>query len=283
MKRVEWSVGEEKVRGRLHTSTPKPAQALPLVVMGHGLSSSSVEFYDFPEKIARAGYAVLTLDYRGHGASDGPRGYLSKERVEEDLLGGIEAMKKEYHIDTSRVALLGHSTGAPLLLHAAPRVPGLRAFIALAPVARLRYEMNAFEFGGYNLMRLLHLVFRRLRVPYKVRYERLYVSQTSIARARKDDFLQHSLPVADYRPLVQELDGEAAARHAPQPTLVCIAEFDQVVKKSSSRRVFEALPGPKKLVEVPKSGHSMCGDERSDFVAAHVKEWLNEHVKGAAA
>lgn len=283
MKRVEWAVGPEKVQGRLHTAAAKPPRPLPLVVLGHGLSSSSVEFYDFPGKLAQAGYAVLTLDYRGHGASDGPRGYLTKERVEEDVLGGIQAMTTEYNIDTSRIALLGHSTGAPLLLHAAPRVPGLRAFVGLAPIARLRYEMNVFEFAGYNLMRLLHLVFPRLRVPYKVRYERLYVSKGSVARARKDDFLQHTLPVADYRPLVKELDGEAAAWLVHQPSLVCVAEFDLIVKKSSSRRVFDALPGPKKLVEVPKSGHSMCGDERSDFVATHVIEWLDTHVKGAMA
>lgn len=283
MKRVEWAVGDETVRGRLYTATPKPTARLPLVILGHGLASSSVEFYDFPEKIARAGFAALALDYRGHGASDGARGFMTKERVLEDVLGAIDAMGREFNIDTGRVALLGHSTGAPLLLHALPHVPNVRAFVGLAPIARLRYEMNAFEFGGYNLMRLLNIPFRRLRVPYKVRYERLYVSKEAVARARKDDFLQHSLPVTDYKPLVKDLDGVQAARAVTQPSLIMVAEFDLIVKKASSRRVHEALAGPKKFVEVPKSGHSMCGDERSDFVAAHVTEFLTEHLKGARA
>lgn len=283
MKRVEWKVGGETVRGKLYTATPKPSRPLPLVVIGHGLASSSVEFYDFPERIAAHGYAVLTLDYRGHGESDGERGFLSKERVLEDLLGGLDAMRKEYNVDVDRLALLGHSTGAALFLHAAPHIPNLRCLALLAPVARLRYEMNPFEFLGYNLMRGVSVLAPRLRVPYKVRYERLYVSKASIERAQRDDFLQSSLPVRDYRPLVKELDGAAAARHVHVPALVMIAELDIVVKKSSSRKVHAALAGPKKLVDVPKSGHSMCGDERAEFVAAHVREFLDEHLKGATA
>lgn len=286
MKRVEWTVDGETVRGRLHAPAGAHPERVPVVLLAHGLSSSSVEFYDFPEKIARAGYACLTLDYRGHGQSDGERGVLSKERVRDDLLGGLQALTGEYHVDTSRVALLGHSTGAALAICAAPQIPNLRCLIALAPVARLRDEMNPLEFIAYFLLHLLNypvrLFYRKgLRVPYKVDYKRLYVSPEAIARAEKDAFLQRTIPVKNYKPLVKRLNGVECARRLRVPALVMIGQHDIVVGKHNSRRVYNALAGAKTLLEVPGSGHSMCGDTRSDYVAARALEFLQQHLKGA--
>lgn len=288
MKRVEWRVQGERVAGRLHTPPGTRREPLPLVVLGHGMSSSQVEFYDFPEKIAGGGYAALTLDYRGHGESEGERGVLSKERVLADVHGAVRAMASEYQIDTGRVALLGHSLGATLALYAAPLLPDVRCVVALSPPARLSDEMNLFEFVGYNLARVANVPVRilsktGLKVPYKIDYARLYASQESLDRARRDQFLQKTLPVKNYRPLVSQIDGVAFAKNVRLPALVMVAEYDIVVGKYNSRRVYDALRGPKKFVEVKRSGHSMCGDARSDFVATHVREFLDAHLRGAAA
>jgi pimeloyl-ACP methyl ester carboxylesterase len=288
MKRVEWSVDGDTVRGQLHAPSGKHVEHHPLLVLMHGLASSSTEFYDFPEKLAQAGYAVLAFDYRGHGASDGDRGILSKERAGADVEAGIQAMEQEYRVDTSRIAIVGHSTGATLGLCAAAKIDKVRCVVALAPLARMRDEMNPFEFVGYNAARIVNFPVRLLNkkgisVPYKVDYKRLYSTEAAVARARKDDFLQHTIPVRNYRPLVRELNGVTCAENLHKPTLVMVAEYDVVVGKYNSRRVFDALPGPKKFVEVPKSGHSMCGDARSDFVARHVIEWVDANLKGVHA
>ncbi|MBI2077914.1 MAG: alpha/beta fold hydrolase [Euryarchaeota archaeon] len=288
MKRVEWSVHGDVVRGALFTPPGKIPRPLPLVLLIHGLSSSRVEFYDFPEKLAASGLAVLSFSYRGHGDSDGERGILSKERVREDCEGALEAMRSEYGVDLERVALVGHSTGGTLAICTAPHLPNVKCVVAMAPVARLKDEMNTFEFAGYNFMRALNgpaRLFSKtgLKVPYKVDYHRLYASRAAVERAEKDGFLQELIPVKNYKPLVRDLDGVACAGNLRLPTFVLVAQYDIVVGKYNSRRVFDALPGPKKFVEVPRSGHSMVGDARSDFVAAHVNEFLAEHLKGAAA
>ena len=288
MKRVEWTVGDEVVRGQLYTPGGKRSKPVPLIVLIHGLASSSVEFYDFPEKLVAGGYAALTLDYRGHGKSDGDRGILSKGRVREDLEGALEAMKSEYQVDTERVLLLGHSTGGAMAVCTANDLPQVKALIALAPVARLRDEMNLFEFAGYNAARLVNAPIRifskkGISVPYKVDYKRLYSTEAAVTRARKDQFLQTTIPVRNYGPLVQKLDAEECAKKVQIPALVMVAEYDVVVGKESSRRVYEALAGPKKFVEVPRSGHSMCGDARNDFVAKICLEFADRHLLGIPA
>lgn len=288
MKRVEWSVGNEIVRGHLYAPAGKRAKPAPLIVLIHGLASSSVEFYEFPEKLVAGGYAALTLDYRGHGKSDGDRGILSQERVLEDLEGGIDAMEQEYQIDTERVILLGHSTGGAMAICNANKLPSVKALIALAPLATLRDEMNLFEFAGYNLARLVNAPIRifskkGISVPYKVDYQRLYSTEAAVERARKDQFLQTTIPVRNYGPLVQKLDAEECAKNIKIPSLVMVAEYDVVVGKHNSRRVYDALAGPKKFVEVPRSGHSMCGDARSDFVAKICLEFADRHLRGISA
>jgi pimeloyl-ACP methyl ester carboxylesterase len=288
MKRVEWVVDGATVRGALHTATAKPSSRQPLLVLCHGLASSSVEFYDFPEKLAAGGYAVLTFDYRGHGTSDGERGIMSKDLMRADLEGGVEAMKKEYNVDTQRLGLVGHSAGGALAICAASHLKEVQCVIALAPLARARDEMNPFEFAAYNVMRVVNVPARLfskrgLSVPYKIDYKRLYATSEAVERARKDDFLQHTLPVKMYKAFVRDLNGVACAENLHKPTLVMVAEYDVVVGKYNSRRVYDALPGPKKFVEVPKSGHSMCGDARSDFVAQHVLEFVDQYLKGIPA
>lgn len=284
MKRIAFTVDGETVRARLHEPPGTRRQPVPLVMLAHGLSSSSVEWYDFPQKIARGGYAVLALDFRGHGESDGERGVQSVARARADLAAALEAMRREYHIDLDRVALLGHSLGGALVLCAAPSLP-VRCVIALAPVRRLRDELNPFEFVGYNLLRWvnapLRLLYRPgLRVPYKVDYNNLYADPDAVERARRDAFLQPTIPIKNYRALVARLNSERCARKLRLPALVMVAEWDVLVGKYNSRRVYEALAGPKKFVEVPRSGHSMAGDASSDFVAAHCREFLDQHLQG---
>ncbi len=283
MKRVSFQVDGETLHGDLHEPPGTRKEPVPLVVLAHGMSSSRQEWFDFPEKIARGGYAVFTFDFRGHGESDGERGLQSKERARADLEAALTAATNEFRIDKDRVALLGHSLGGALSICAAPHLP-IKCLIALAPIRRLRDEMNLFEFLGYNLVRFLNplvRIFHRrgLMVPYKVDYRRLYVDPAAIERARQAAFLQRLIPVKNYRPLVRKLDAARCAAEVKVPTLVMTAQYDIVVGKYNSRKVYWALAGPKKHVEVPASGHSMCGDARSDFVAGVCREWLDGRLK----
>jgi acylglycerol lipase len=283
VKRIEYRVDGKRVRGALFEPRTKPRAGAPLVLLAHGLASCRVEWYQFPQRLADSGLAVLALDFRGHGESEGPRGYNSMERAREDLAGALKALQTRAGVNTERVGLVGHSLGASLSLAAAPDLPNVRCLVALAPVRRLRDEMAAWEFLGYNAARLVNapvavLLRSSLRIPYKVDYGRLYEDPTAVARARRDRFLQAWLPINAYRPLVQELDGEAAARRVRVPTLVAVAAKDQVVKLASSRAVYEALPGPKEWAQLPHSGHSMAGDLESDVLGARAVTFLHHHL-----
>ena len=49
-------------------NAPPPAERPPVVVLTHGISSDRTNVSSLARKLAGAGFAVLTLDHRGHGA-----------------------------------------------------------------------------------------------------------------------------------------------------------------------------------------------------------------------
>jgi pimeloyl-ACP methyl ester carboxylesterase len=286
MKRVEFEVAGDKVRGALHQPAGRIRKPLPLVMLLHGINSCRVEWYEFPQRLAEAGYSVFALDFRGHGESEGERGYIGVERAHADTEAAIERLAQEYGVDATRVALVGHSLGASLAIHFAQEIPEVKAIVALAPPSRLAKELNPVERAGYFLADKLDLPIRLLArksmmIPYRMEYERLYASRSAVLRAKKDDFLIGRLPVRNYQTLMHRFDPLRAAKEMTKPALVLIAEYDVVVGPWNSRSVFEAIAAEDKtLITLSKSGHSMAGDHQSEVLLAHVRRWLDEHLGG---
>jgi len=54
-----------------------------------------------------AGYAVLVSDYRGHGQSDGERGWILPERMVEDLINSVTYLETRPEIDRRRIGAFG--------------------------------------------------------------------------------------------------------------------------------------------------------------------------------
>lgn len=290
MKRVEFPAEDGSVlRGELHQPDGKTRDGWPLVILLHGLVSSRVEWYDFPAQLAAKGWSVLAFDFRGHGESDGPRGHQSVRRAFEDVESALAAMDGEYGVDTRRVGLVGHSLGGALAVGFAQDIPAVRAVVAMAPPSKITREMNVFEQVGYSLVdkvnRPIKWIARRtLRVPYSIGYERLYASRSAVERAERDRFLQKTVPVDVYGPLVKKLDAAKAAKNLKKPTLVLIAELDAIVGPWNSRAVYNAVAAKdKELVTIADSGHSMAGDHKAGEVLAHTNRWLKRHLRGARA
>jgi pimeloyl-ACP methyl ester carboxylesterase len=289
MRRVEFEAADgSRLKGALYQPSGRIATSTPLTVLMHGLASSRAEWYGVPRALAKRGHSVVAFDLRGHGDSDGPRGVQSLELARQDVESVLAGLEGHYGVDTSRVALVGHSMGASLAISMAMDLDPVRTVVALAPPSRIKEEITGLEKAGYFVMHKINAPLRLLykpglRVPYKPGYERLYASRRAVSRAKKDDFLQHTVPVANYSALIKKLDAEKAARSLTKPTLVLIAEYDAVVGPWNSRSVFAALATrTKKLVVVPESGHSMAGDHASAFVVDTIDAWLKRHLDGVS-
>ena len=115
----------------LEPVTLGPDERLPGVIVAHGFAGSKKLMYGYGLVLAKAGYAVLLLDFSGHGLNPAP---LDRSALQEDLDRAYRVLLDQGEVDPSRVALVGHSMGAGAVLAAGVRDPDrYSATVAISP------------------------------------------------------------------------------------------------------------------------------------------------------
>ncbi|MDH4262846.1 MAG: lysophospholipase [Spirochaetia bacterium] len=80
------------------------------IVIQHGFGEHSGRYFNVVEKFQNSGYSLFILDMRGHGLSEGLRGYSPNfNSLVEDLYSFIVFVKKTYK--TKKPVLISHSLG----------------------------------------------------------------------------------------------------------------------------------------------------------------------------
>jgi pimeloyl-ACP methyl ester carboxylesterase len=103
------------------------------VIVAHGFSGSKQVMLRYGHTLARAGYAVMLLDFAGHGANEQPMD-TEGDALQRSLDAAYEALVEMAPVDPSRVALLGHSMGSGAVMQAGIERPErYQAVIAISP------------------------------------------------------------------------------------------------------------------------------------------------------
>lgn len=228
----------------------KAGEADEAVVCVHGLSSSSASLARLVDVLAEEGYTALAPDLRGHGASDGPRGHLSQAGVLRELQAWHDHLASE---GAEVTAIVGHSLGGFWAMAAHDSLDVDAVGLVATPVS-IRAQLSRLEELGYRLGGLVHRLVSPLgldpRVPNDIELEDVLAESEDVERARREDLLQDTIPLANARELLA-LDGAAMAEHVDAPTLVAHAADDRLVPAASTRQLYDALPEPCTWLELP--------------------------------
>jgi dipeptidyl aminopeptidase/acylaminoacyl peptidase len=122
-----------------------PATA-PAVLVMHGWGANAALMLPVLPPLHEAGHAVLLLDARCHGESDG-EDFSSMPRFAEDIASGLDWLAAQGGVDPTRLALVGHSVGAGAALLCASRRDDVRAVVSLAAFAHPEDMMRRFLSG----------------------------------------------------------------------------------------------------------------------------------------
>ena len=130
--RHEESVLEAEDGHGIRLQTWSPARdAVGVIQLLHGLGEHIGRYARFAKAAAGRGYVVCGHDHRGHGLSEGERGYFADENGWDKVVGDVRVVNdrvREAHT-AKPVILLGHSMGSfiaeTFAMHYGARLDGL--------------------------------------------------------------------------------------------------------------------------------------------------------------
>jgi dipeptidyl aminopeptidase/acylaminoacyl peptidase len=144
------------LHGFLTTPRGSQGKSLPLVVMPHGGPfgiADEPDFDDDAELLARAGYAVLRVNYRGSGGRGREFQHLGARewggKMQDDLTDATRWAIKEGIADGQRVCMYGASYGGYAALMAVAREPDLYrcavGYVGVYDLALMHSTLSAFS------------------------------------------------------------------------------------------------------------------------------------------
>jgi len=220
------------------------------IVMAHGFTLSWSRPYVW--RVARwlnQHGGVVTFDFRGHGRSGGLSTMGDREIRDLDVAVGY-ARELGYR----RVAAVGFSMGASIVVRYAGLVGGLDAAVSVSGPGRWYYR-------GTKPMRRVHWAVER-------RAGRLITRtwlKTRVSPVRWDPV---PVPPAD-----------AAARIAPTPFLVVHGGRDLYFPVDHAQQLYAAAREPKELWIIPEFGHAESGV--NDALVDRIGRWVERAVTPA--
>lgn len=135
---------------------PKPKDGYPVIILIHGhippAQYSTFNSYKYMfSRFANSEFVTIKPDLRGHGRSESGDDFdinLSKLHYTQDILGLLDALKKNQEVDSNNIFVLGHSNGGDITLRLLTARPDLiKAATLWAPVSVKIEESNFFYKG----------------------------------------------------------------------------------------------------------------------------------------
>lgn len=198
------------------------------VLVFHGVADNRVGTVEHARMLLPAGYGLVMMDARAHGASDGPMatyGWLERK----DTSAVVDALEQSEH--PQHLFALGESMGAAIALQSAGYDPRIEAVAAEAPFANL--QEAAYDYAG---LRQFPWLGKTLLAPGA--WLLVYRGQQAAG-----------FPSGEVSP-------ERAVRARAFPVFLICDEADHALPCRHSEMIYRAARGPKELWRVPNAMHT---------------------------
>ncbi len=257
----------------LWPSNERP-EAVIAFVHGHGDHSRRYDEW-FP-KLTSRNIAVLAVDYRGHGRSQGQRGVI---RRFEDLLKDVALLheKAKTLFPGIPVVLYGHSLGATIVLSyllKSSNLPDLA--IASSPWLQLiKPPGKLFS----TIIKTGNLVTPFLTFKTGLRSSDFSTLEGFCEKRVKDEFVHNRISSR----LFSEAEKEAQwiMAHFTEietPLLLMQGRDDMIMDATATRKLYDGSPGQINYREWEYAGHQLHNSERSSEVMDFMIDWIKEGI-----
>jgi fermentation-respiration switch protein FrsA (DUF1100 family) len=228
---------------------PGPAELAIVVAHGFTLSWQRPNVWRIANRFNRKA-GVLTFDFRGHGRSGGLSTLGDREIRDLDVV-----VRWARELGYQRVAAVGFSMGASIVLRQAGLAGGLDAVVSVSGPGRWYYR-------GTEPMRRVH-----------------FAVEHRLGRFVTRRWLKTRISPQGWK-LIPVPPAEAAARISPVPLLIVHGGKDHYFPPEHGRQLYVAAREPKELWIIPGMGHaeSACGQELVDRIG----QWIEQSASATA-
>ena len=201
-----------------------PPSPRGVVFVQHGYGTCRADPLHLAALIYRGGYAVVSVDFRGHGESGGRCSFGQGERL--DLRAALDAIAADPRLQYLPVGYFGISMGAAIGILMTAEEPRLRAIVSDSSYARFGPMVSRYQWLAYYLP----------EVPFGW-ITRACVSLRLGAWDRSLD------PV------------HAIGKIAPRAVLIIHGDADASIPVRHARELYAAARDPKELWVIPGAAH----------------------------
>ncbi|MFH0828965.1 MAG: alpha/beta fold hydrolase [Candidatus Kerfeldbacteria bacterium] len=245
--------------GDLSYPDSKHGKRVPAILLVHGYTGNrhGIFFPKLTQSLTKQGYAVLSIDFNGHGESAGGFRNFTYTRCIEDVFAAVRFLQRQPRINPHAIAGIGHSMGGTTLLLARARGADIHTLVLLAPVGDIKtHERHVYTPAVIRKWRRLgYLVVRRphLSKPLRLGF-RYWMDRRTIDTLKE-------------------------ATHVHQPVLVVHGTADRFVPISESRALVRNLEGLHTLAVVHNGRHGFMRPSDYIFMEREVRRWCAEYLK----
>ena len=241
------------------------------VLLFHGVADNRVGVIGQSQFLLRAGYSVVMMDARAHGASGGPiatYGWLERRDTRAIIDALLDSERDRYvsvqmsspfppgtpdPVGPQHIFALGESMGAGIVLQSAAVDSRIEAVVAEAPFANLREA--AYDYAGLR--------------KYPWLGKTLFAPGTWTLLYRDEKLA--GFPAAEVSPV------KAVASRAFPVLLIC-DEKDVALPCRHSEMIYAAARGPKELWVVPGAFHTAALGYQPDEFRRRVLSFFGEYA-----
>jgi len=294
---VEFTSGGETIRADL--LLPDGDGPFPVVVMAGGWCYvKELRQPQYAAEFVARGLAALIFDYRRMGASEGePRQHIEPWDQIEDYKNAITFAESLPEIDESRMGIWGISYSGGHVLIVGATDPRVKSVVSNVPVIE-GYETMWRMHGTVRFRKLQDLVLEERR---KRTESGCHAYMPMSGEPTGPDAELTVWPDNDVRDVFAELQATQAPRHehrntiasverlmeynaAPYakrminvPTMMIVADHDDITMWDQEIAAFDAIPSPaKELVVLPSTSHMVLYSNLTalDYAARAAGDWL---------
>lgn len=243
--------------------------APPVLVAASGYQGLKVLH---PERFARAltprGYAVLTFDYRGFGASEGERGRLAPQDWAEDIRAAVDRLAGCELVDPNRIGLLGWALGGGVAIAEASDDPRVRAVAAVNAIGDgTRSTRNMHDEATWNRLlerieadRVWRATYGRSAITSPWDIVRLDLDEQTSPYVRDELYkapgFGSGVTLQSAELLLRFSPEQVISRLAGRPVLIVHGDRNRLHLPEEARSLFDHAAEPKRLEYLEGFGHT---------------------------